>query len=105
METEYFSIKLKSLRKSKKLSQADLAKKVGKTTWAISSYEQGKSYPSIDVLINLCSIFDVSSDYLIGISDDLHIKLGLSGLNDEETQLILQFVNLVEQNRRPDSTK
>ncbi|WP_285013713.1 helix-turn-helix domain-containing protein [Lactococcus garvieae] len=104
MGTEYFSIRLKSLRKSKKLSQADLAKKVGKTTWAISSYEQGKSYPSIDVLIKLCSIFDVSSDYLIGISDDLHIKLGLIGLNDEETQLILQFVNLVEQNRRSDST-
>lgn len=100
MGTEYFSIRLKSLRKAKKLSQAELAKKLGKTTWAIASYEQGKSYPSIDVLIKLCSIFKVSSDYLIGIENDLDVKLGLNGLTDEEVSLILQFVSLVEQNRK-----
>lgn len=52
MGTEYFSIRLKNLIKARKLSQSELAKKLGKNTWAIALYEQGKSYPSIDVLIN-----------------------------------------------------
>lgn len=58
------------------------------------AYEQGLSYPSIETLVKSCEIFDTSSDYLLGISDDLPFKLGT--LTDEQMESILQFVSLIE---------
>ncbi|CAM3093385.1 helix-turn-helix transcriptional regulator [Lactococcus hircilactis] len=101
MGKEYIGNKLRSLRKAKKLSQAELAQKLNLSSWAVASYEQGKSYPSVEGLMKICDIFGVSSDYLLGLSDKLPDKLALNGLNDEEIELILQFIDLVVQNRLP----
>ena len=34
-------------------------------------WEQGKTQPSIDSIIRLCKIFNVSADYLLGIEDKI----------------------------------
>jgi transcriptional regulator with XRE-family HTH domain len=66
-----FGIKLKSAREIKKFSQqelADLVNDVLKTSLkrnSISNYENGVSYPSIEVIRAIVDILDVSSDYLI----------------------------------------
>ncbi|MDA3974614.1 helix-turn-helix transcriptional regulator [Enterococcus thailandicus] len=101
MSMEYFGDKLKSLRKTKKMTQATLADKLGVSKWAVTSYEQGKTYPSIEILIKICDVLEVSSDYLLGISDHLPVKMETAGLSEEEVRLLLQFLNLVEQNRTP----
>lgn len=101
MNIEYFGDKLKSLRKSKKMTQSDLAKRIGVSKWAVTSYEQGRTSPSVEVLIKICETLGVSSDYMLGISDNMTIKMDAMGLSDEEIRLLLQFLNLVEQNRRP----
>ncbi|BBM20844.1 helix-turn-helix domain-containing protein [Lactobacillus pentosus] len=101
MTMEYFGDKLKSLRKAKKLTQAELAQQLDISKWAITSYEQGKTYPSIEVLIKICAVLDTSSDYLLGISDKLPVKMSTLGFTDEEVRLLLQFLNLFQQNRTP----
>ena len=64
-----FSIRLRDLRIEKKLKQKDVADAIGVTVRAISNYEAGIREPSFDVLLTLCSYFDVSADYLLGRTD------------------------------------
>lgn len=64
-----FAQRLKELRKEKKLTQAELSKKLEHGYMAVANYESGRTEPSLADLITICRILDVSSDYLIGISD------------------------------------
>ncbi|MGF2924903.1 helix-turn-helix domain-containing protein [Lactococcus garvieae] len=95
MGMEYFGEKLKAVRKSKGLTQLELAKRLNASKGAISAYEQGITYPSVDVLIKICDILDTSSDYLLGISDEVTIKM--SGLSEKQMESFLEFVAIVEQ--------
>ncbi len=101
MGIEYFGDKLKTLRKSKKLTQAELADRLEISKSSVTSYEQGRIYPSLDIFSKICATLNVSSDYLLGISDELPVKLSTAGLSEEEMRLLLEFLNLMEQNRSP----
>lgn len=57
---------LKSLRKKKKLTQEEAAKKLGIARTTYSGYERGTSEPDIEGLINISVLFDVDIDYLLG---------------------------------------
>lgn len=59
-------IRLKDLREERDVLQKDLAKAVHRTRACISSWEQGKTEPSIDDLIKLADFFDITIDYLVG---------------------------------------
>lgn len=61
--------RIRDLRLSKKLSQTQLAKLIKTTQDTISLWELGKSYPSIDCVIELVKVFNVSADYLLGIKE------------------------------------
>src|SRR5690606_6180736 len=65
-----FAERLKSLRLKHRMLQKDMAKKLGITTSAYGFYEQGKREPPIEVINKIANIFDVSTDYLLGRSDD-----------------------------------
>jgi transcriptional regulator with XRE-family HTH domain len=95
MGMEYFGDRLKALRKEKGLTQQQLADKIELVKGSISAYEQNSKYPSLNVLIKLCTFFHVSADYLLGLSDDMQFKM--SALTDEQTQLILQLITELEQ--------
>ena len=49
------------------MTQAELAKKIGKGTSTLQKYELGLLEPSIETLTKLSDIFDVSIDYLLGV--------------------------------------
>lgn len=61
-----FSTRLTSLRKEKKLLQADVANKVGIARATYGAYEQGSRQPDFDTLEKLADFFGVSLDYLLG---------------------------------------
>ena len=84
MGMEYFGDKLRALRMEKKLTQNDLP-----------YYEKNKQYPSVEVLIQLCQTFDVSADYLLGLSDDKNFNT--STLTEEQLQIVLRLINEFEQ--------
>lgn len=60
---------LKALRKTKKLTQAEVAEELGIETNTYSRYENGTRSPSIDVLNKLADYFDTTVDYIIGRTD------------------------------------
>ncbi|MDT2905182.1 helix-turn-helix transcriptional regulator [Lactococcus lactis] len=95
MGMEYFGNKLKTLRKSKELTQSELARQLNLSKGTVSSYEQGKMYPSVEVLIKMCQILGVSSDYLLGMEDELPIQM--SGLTEKQMKAFLLLVSTVEQ--------
>lgn len=64
-----FHERLKQLRKEKKLTQAALAKELTYGATAISNYESGHNQPSISDLKKIASIFNVSTDYLVGVNE------------------------------------
>ena len=49
--------------------QADLAQKLQVTLYTVRSWEQEKSAPSHEMLVRICRLYQVSSDYLLGLSD------------------------------------
>lgn len=57
------------LRKQLKMTQEDLASKLKVTKSAICMYESGKRQPKLEVLRNMCELFRVDMDYLIGYSN------------------------------------
>ncbi|MBE6889739.1 MAG: helix-turn-helix transcriptional regulator [Ruminococcaceae bacterium] len=61
-----FSTILKELREKKNYTQEELGAMLNLTKNAISHYENNANQPSLDTIIKLADIFDVSIDYLLG---------------------------------------
>lgn len=65
-----FSERLQQLRKREKLQQKELAAEVGVTANAISMMEKGRRETTFEKLVFLAEFFHVSTDYLLGVTDD-----------------------------------
>jgi transcriptional regulator with XRE-family HTH domain len=63
-------MRLKELREEKGLSQFTVATDLGFAQTSISAWERGINEPNLDCLKIICKYFNVSSDYLLGLSDD-----------------------------------
>ena len=63
--------KLVNLRKSKGISQEQLAEALGVSRQAVSRWESGDSTPDMTNLLGLCQYFGVSADYLIFDEKDI----------------------------------
>ena len=63
-------IRLKELRNSLKLSQADFASEIGMLQQQYSRYEKGEREPQIKHIKKICRTFNVSSDWLLGLNDE-----------------------------------
>ena len=64
-----FSIRLKELRESKGISQQQLANKLGYTQVCISRWESSNRQPNLDDVIIVAMFFNVTTDYLLGLTD------------------------------------
>lgn len=63
---ENFGTRLRTLRRSADMSQAELAEYLGVVPSAVGKYERlPKSYPSVEVLLKIASRFNVSTDFLL----------------------------------------
>ena len=60
-----FEENIKKLREEAGLTQEEFAEKIFVTRTAVSKWENGKSYPSVDSLKVISELFDVSIDTLI----------------------------------------
>lgn len=76
-----FGKRLKELRKSKKMSQIELANLIGVTQATIANYEKDQRSPNIDTIIELSRLFEVSLPYLIGLSD-AYDEMKIEHMND-----------------------
>lgn len=65
-----FSDRLIALRKERDLTQEELAKIINKTRSSVSGYETENKEPSLELVCALAEYFGVSTDYLLGHSDE-----------------------------------
>lgn len=61
--------KLKQARLEKGLSQKVAAERLQMSRTGLANYEQGVREPSLDALRRICKFYDITSDYLIGLSE------------------------------------
>lgn len=73
-----FRDRLIRLRKELNLTQEELAQKIGYTRTAISAWEIGRNEPSNTDTIKLAEYFGVSTDYLLGKSDNRNSDIPVS---------------------------
>lgn len=83
--------KIKALREAKGWTQADLARKLGITRNGVNSWEQGLSTPSPACLVDLATVFSVSTDYLLGIEHSAIVDV--SGLNDKDVAVLAELAD------------
>lgn len=89
-----FGNTLKTLRLKANMTQAQLAQKLGLTKSVISAYETGLRLPSYDILIHISRIFNVTTDYLLGLEHKREIDL--SGLTEEEITALLALIKAMK---------
>lgn len=85
---------LKILRLKEDMTQAQLAQKLQLTKSVISAYETGLRLPSYDVLIHISKIFNVSTDYLLGM--ERRQEIDLSGLSQDEIDALLNLIKAMK---------
>ena len=92
-----FGNTLKTLRFRENMTQLQLAQKLGLTKSVISAYETGLRLPSYDILINIAKIYNVSTDYLLGLEHKQEIDL--SGLTQEEIEALLNLIKAMKKSK------
>lgn len=91
--------KLKKLRSTFGLSQREVASCLKMSPSIISSYETGERTPSVEVLISLATLYQCSTDYLLG--RDIRTPkttLDLDGLSDKQIQVLYEITKELRQN-------
>ncbi len=66
--------RLRDLREDMDLTQDELVKKLGMHKTTYTNYEQGKREPPFDLIIKLAKFYNVSIDYIAGLTDSPNKK-------------------------------
>ena len=81
-----FGENLRQIRKSKKMSQEQLAEKVNVTRQSVSKWENGESYPEMNNILELCKIFNCK------LNDLVHTDMtDISSLDEEIVMNVVKF--------------
>lgn len=63
-------LRIRELREEKKLSQTEMSKKMGVSQQTYSRYETHSSEIPLEKVVWLADFFEVSIDYLLGVSNN-----------------------------------
>lgn len=90
---------LRELRTQKKLTQSEIAERIGLKTNTYQSYEHGSAEPSCSTLKALADFYGVTTDYLLGRepAPNPFADLGLSAASEQE--MLAQYMSFPEEVR------
>lgn len=80
--------RINTRRKNLGFTQEDLAEMTGSSQNQIWMYESGKRMPSLEKLIQLAEVLQTSTDWLLGLSDDIMPIQSVKELSDAELRLL-----------------
>ena len=87
-------LNLRDARKEKGLKQIELANLINVSIQTISGYETGYAQPPIDILVKIADALEVSTDYLLGRSNDVGIIQTNANLTDFQNNLLTVVARL-----------
>ena len=98
MAKELFSLadRIKSLRESAGLTQAEVARRLGISRSGVNAWEMGLSVPSTQYIVELARNFNVSTDYLLGMKDTSTISV--KGLSQKQVSSLLNIIECFKDN-------
>ena len=96
-ELFYMADKIKQLREQMGYTQAELARKLKLTRSSINGWEMGLSVPSTPIVVELAKIFNVSTDYLLGLDDGASLRV--EGLSKKEVAVLVDLVSCFREKR------
>jgi len=107
-----FGRRLKELREEKNLSQIELSKNLNISNSALSLYESDRRTPDFETLKRIALFFDVSTDYLLGLTDirKYDLKNGsrilyLPNLPEEAVKLLEEHAEFLKNKYGSDKNK
>jgi transcriptional regulator with XRE-family HTH domain len=87
------------LRKSKKITQEELAKKIDVSRSALSQYELGLRQPDYDIIKRIADFFGVSTDYLLG-RETKKTSIEETKMDEERKRLADIIVNIKDPEKK-----
>lgn len=99
---------LAEVRKDHRDTQASLAQKLHVTISAVRSWEQNKSSPPHETLVSICRLYQVSADYLLGLTriDPVYTQQRrLKNFSQEELDQLRAFEEFLMWRKRDKSKK
>ncbi|RHJ61346.1 helix-turn-helix domain-containing protein [Ligilactobacillus salivarius] len=91
-----FSLRLRALRNEKKLTQDELGKLLNVSGKTIGTWERDSRQPNIEAINKLASIFDVTTDYLLGNSNEKQPQKYYDLSDKEKNDIAIQAEKLME---------
>ncbi len=80
--------RFRNLRINRGYTHEELAEMLGLSQKQIWRYEAEKTEPSGKILARIAEVFNVSTDYLLGITDDPSPHLRVDNLTDKEREVL-----------------
>lgn len=107
MDKTLFGDRLRELRKERSLQQSELGEIFGLSPSAIGSYERGLREPMYPILVSFAKYFGVSTDYMLGASDerltlDEYVSLNAVDLEEflKSSSVKLRGVTMTEEDKQ-----
>ena len=89
--------RIRSSRQSARLTQEQLAEKMGVCTSFIGHIERGTRVTSLETLVTLCNVLNVSMDYLLAKSLTNNYEKDMPlGLSDREKDRLSEFLRMAQ---------
>ncbi len=86
--------KIQYLREKCGMTQTNLAKRLGISRSAVNAWEMSISTPSLANVIEMTSIFGVSADYLLSLSDK--VTVDITELENEKREVVFKLVECLK---------
>lgn len=94
------SERIKELRTTKGLTQKEFAESINVSTVSVSSYETGVKTPSLDMILSIAQNYNISIDWLCGLSDNVVLDNHITTYKD----LFRLFITLLDVRYENEST-
>lgn len=97
--------RIKDLREDLDMKQSELAEIINTTRATISDYETEKTEPKKDVWIKLAEFFGVSTDYLMGKTNNPNNDNFTEGMEEEDIKELEKYKELLKIKRQMEKNK
>ena len=71
MSLQEIQVRLRATIINSGMKQKDIAKAIGVSAQTVSKYMKEDIFPALDTFAKLCALLDVSSDYILGVSEEM----------------------------------
>lgn len=92
--------RIRQIREQNAMTQAALAKRLGISRSSVNAWEMGITVPSTQYIVEMATLFSISSDYLLELDDN--ITLNITRLDTDEKELLFRLMKYFQGERQSD---